>query len=77
MQRPYFQFNPNTHDALRLIGASADLLDALDGLTQCFDSEGIFHVPDDICALWDNARAAIELAVAPDAYRAWVAERTK
>lgn len=65
---PRLEFGEHTVDALRLIGASVDLLNALNSLVVCLEAKDVGR---DVEVRLHSARAAIDKAV-PQSLRRWV-----
>ena len=67
-------FSYAAKNTLRMVCASEDVLQALMDMTECFDSSDCFRSPQDIHRRCDKARKAIESALPPDFYDAWLKE---
>ena len=66
-----FAWSSEALDIMRVIGASADMLDALAALRACFDGEGKPKHPQDVPDRCATALAVLDKALPPRLFRAW------
>ncbi len=69
MRAPTFDYLPGPSIGVaHLMGESVDLLNALAGLAQCFDADGVYHIAPDIGDRLRDARDVVRRAVPDDAW---------
>ncbi len=75
MRDPTFSYSESADGVFKLFGSADVVLNALAGLLECFDDEGIFRQPFDLSDRIADGRTALERALPEEVWKLYEKDR--